>query len=248
MWTFKKITGHQALFVALVGMELLCVLLPVSALSSAFDFPDILRKPGSEVLPRFLAGQARIVPAYYLFLLSSLLFIPMSAAAAQLTSRGREAQLNSSSLMAWGVATALFQAIGFSRWIFMIPTLAESYATQIQARPTLILLYDAANRYLGMTVGEHLGFLAMGAWTLSLSWTLHAYRRIPKALALLGSCVALGLWLSTAEHFGSNLAHLWATLNFASNVGWTLWLAAVAFYAWGWHPKPLPLLSQTNTP
>ncbi len=126
--------------------------------------------------------------------------------------------------MARACRKAVFQAIGFSRWVFVIPLLAEQYGQQPTQQPTIALLYETLNRYTGMTVGEHLGFLAMGCWTILLALLLLRSRVVKRWLG------ALGLLVSTGEHFGGPSAELYGTINFLANTGWSVWMLRIG--AW----------------
>ncbi len=107
-------------------LEVISVLAPVLTLSAHFDFPEILREPASVVLPLFLANQATVVPAYYVFMLSGLLFVPLSVAFGRMLKPGTWPGWWQA-LISLGVLTAVFQSIGFSRWLFVMPFLAEQH-------------------------------------------------------------------------------------------------------------------------
>lgn len=217
---------------ALALLEVTTVVVPVAVLGRYFQFPAILRQPAAVALPLFARNQAHVVPAYYVFLASALLFVPLSyALSAALRRRVPGKAALRSMLRGAGLATAIFQTLGFSRWVFAAPYLAAQYTQADPAqRPAVALLYEVLNRYAGLTVGEHLGFLAMGAWTLTLAallWRAGGWRR---AWAAAGALIGLGLLLSTLEHFGGPRAATFAALNLAANTLWSGWLLRVA----GW--------------
>jgi hypothetical protein len=64
-----------------------------------------------------------------------------------------------------------FQLMGFMRWPIAVPYLAEQMAaaTNDDVRSMVALLEGLLNRYAGMVLGEHLGFLGQGFWTLLIS-------------------------------------------------------------------------------
>lgn len=223
----SKPTYRVAALLALA--EVVTVLVPVVQLGQYFEFPDILRRPAAYGLALFLKNQAHIVPAYYAFMVSGLLFIPLSyALSAVLRPKGSPGLRQT--LTGTGVATAVFQAIGFGRWLFVMPFLAEQYARQPDQRPTIALLYETLNRYAGMTIGEHLGFLAMGLWTTLLASLFVQTGVVNRWFAGLGVPIGAGLVLSVGEHFGGTSAEWYAALNFAANTAWSVWMLALS----GW--------------
>ena len=71
-----KLTTIVGIFLLL---ELMAQLIPFAVLSALFEFPDILRQPASYALPLFRQHQSAIVPTYYIFMFSSLLYLPLTA-------------------------------------------------------------------------------------------------------------------------------------------------------------------------
>ena len=69
-----------------------------------------------------------------------------------------------------GSAAALVQALGLVRWPFVVPELARRYvaAEGPEAGPTrqAIEVAAGASRLLGVGIGEHLGYLLTGVWTI----------------------------------------------------------------------------------
>lgn len=223
----------------LLALEAILVTVPFFILQSVFEFPDILRQPADYALKLFVQGESVIVPTYYVFLFSALTAIPLSVALVRFFASNEAASKGNSALLSLGMATAIFQALGFSRWVFTIPMIAHAYFTpntSEASKQALALMYDTLNRYLGMTVGEHLGFIAMGAWTMALAWQFSKVRLASKRVASIvqGTGYAAGVLtiLSAGEHFGGNTAPLFAVLNILANTIWIFWLLglAVLFY------------------
>ncbi|WP_310397896.1 DUF4386 family protein [Hymenobacter sp.] len=223
---------------ALLVLEAVLVTVPVAVLSHHFHFPAVLREPAAVALPLFRASQGFIVPAYYVFVLSALLYVPLSYALrrALAPAAGPARPLGSRLLAGLGLATALLQSLGFSRWVFAVPLLSAQYAAPDgtdTTRRAVALLYDLLNRYAGLTVGEHLGFLAMAAWTgclAGLVWQGRGRSRLATGLAAAGLGLALALALSVGEHFGGPNAPAFAQLNLVANTVWTGWVLGLA----GW--------------
>ena len=63
---------------------------------------------------------------------------------------------------------ALVQFLGLVRWPFAVPQLARlagDPATTPATRDAVEVTFQTLNRYLGVAVGEHLGYLFTGLWT-----------------------------------------------------------------------------------
>lgn len=214
----------------LLALEVICVLVATFTLQAAFQFPAILREPASAAFGLFQKNQSVIVPAYYVFMLSGLLYLPVSFAlrnALKATAAVEESHLNT--MVVLGATTAIFQAVGFSRWIFLMPYLTTMYfGGDASIRQTVTLIYETFNRYAGMTIGEHLGFIAMGFWTIVLAASVK--RLVPAWVSTSGISIGVLLVLSIGEHFGGSTADVFATLNFVANTLWTIWISVFAFF------------------
>lgn len=67
-----------------------------------------------------------------------------------------------------GILAALVQFLGLIRWPFAVPHLARTAADPAASTGTkeaIDVTFQTLNRYLGVAVGEHLGYLFTGAWT-----------------------------------------------------------------------------------
>jgi hypothetical protein len=211
----------------LLIIELVAQLLPIAVLGANFEFPDVLRKPAAYSLTLFHQNQNVIVPAYYLFMISSLLFLPITAL---IKTHAKSKELDASWINLFqlaGIATAVFQVIGFCRWIFLMPFLSNQYFSAeatATSKQIIEFIYDTMNRYAGMTIGEHLGFLGMGFWTIALTRVVELNKWMKVTGIIIGSLIII----ATAEQFGGSYANLFGQLNFLVNTLWTLWIVIVA--------------------
>lgn len=189
-----------------------------TGLQMTFDYPDILRQPAGEVLARFAAAGVDLHIYWYAMMSAALALIPASVLTA-LHFWNRDPALAGLSA-AIGVLAGLVQALGLIRWVMLVPALAATYtagsATEID-RAMAVSIFDAANRYLGVGVGEHLGYLFTGAWTLLISALIFQGRRI---LAISGALISLGVMAGMLEPFGAPMA---ADINAIGFSFWALW-------------------------
>jgi hypothetical protein len=68
-----------------------------------------------------------------------------------------------------GVMAAVVQFLGLIRWPFLVPYLARADADAgfgSARRETIDIVFQSFNRYLGVAVGEHLGYLFTGGWSV----------------------------------------------------------------------------------
>jgi hypothetical protein len=107
-----------------------------TTLSATFDWPDVLRRPAAEVLPAVVAGGPSLVWTWLATGWSyALLAVPILLLPAALGQRGSPALRVATHL---GVASVLCSLVGFLRWVFVVPTLAESYGTGDAATRTAV--------------------------------------------------------------------------------------------------------------
>lgn len=189
-----------------------------TGLQMTFDYPDILRHPGGEVLTRFASAGVDLHIYWYAMTAAALGLIPATVAAG-LHFWKRDSFLASLSI-AFGALAGLVQALGLIRWVILVPGLAASYIAPGAAeadRAMAVAIFDATNLYLGLGVGEHLGYLFTGLWTLMISALLFSHRRI---LSLGGLVLGLAVMAGMLEPFGLAMA---ADINAIGYSLWALW-------------------------
>jgi hypothetical protein len=189
-----------------------------AGLQMTFDYPDILRRPAGEVLSRFAAAGADLHLYWYAMMAASLLMIG-AAIAAGLHYWKRDSFIAALSIGA-GVLAGLVQALGLLRWVMLVPSLAASYVAPgvTETEQAIgVALFDAANHYLGMGVGEHLGYFFTATWTVLMSALLLRTNRI---LAASGVLIAAGVIAGMLEPFGVPLT---GTINAISYTLWAIW-------------------------
>lgn len=180
-----------------------------------FNYPDILREPAPTVLERFHADSHRLLPMWYGMMLSALIFIALSITYSKLMTKHATAAL------VFGTLAGLVQAVGLSRWVFAVPAMATTFtdpATSTAQREATLLIFSALHNFLGVGIGEHLGYLFTSLWTLLVA---HAIMRSHKWFAWTGVLCALGILTGVMEPLG----HAWAgSINAIAYTAWSLWL------------------------
>jgi hypothetical protein len=199
-----------------------------SLLAATFEYPDILRKPTSEVLARFRAGGARLVLTWWAFALTALAMVPLVVMLSQAISDANPALLAMTTTA--GVLASLVQFLGLMRWPFLVPYLARTDAepnVTVARREAVDVIFQSFNRYLGVAVGEHLGYAFTGAWTTLAGIALRQTTAVPDWIGTLGIIIGPILLLCAFEFVGSHEPAGWKVaekLTPIAYVAWSLWL------------------------
>jgi hypothetical protein len=200
-------------------------------LAARFDYPDILRRSADEILERFRAGGSRLILVWWMFMASGGLLV---AAAVML---GIVLWPDTPSLaviaLVVGTLAGLVQVLGLLRWVYLVPALARIHGdseASPETRVAAAVSFRAFHQYLGVGVGEHLGYLLTGAWT---GFVGVAVLRGGEAAGWLGWAalpIGAGLVIASAEFLGPNEERGWELAGKAVPVlfvAWSLWLLAL---------------------
>jgi len=201
-------------------------------LSRVFDYPNILRKEPEEILRRFAAGGPGLILRWEALLLSALAMLPLVAVVAVVLDP--PAALTASSVVV-GAAAALVQAVGLVRWPFAVPELARRYAAAdgpdaAATRRSLEVVFATIHRLFGVGIGEHLGYLLTGLWTLLTAASVLATSVLPPWLGLIGLPIGVAMLVGSLEFVGRNEERGWAlagTIVPIAYIAWSLWLVVL---------------------
>lgn len=215
----RPLTGFAAIALAVAFN------VPYAILAQTYDYPAILRHGAGEALSRFAAGGSDLVIVWYLFMLSALAFIPLAFALALTPERIARAPALSVGAAIAGALAGLAQAIGLSRWVFVVPGLAAARAgaDALSAERA----FDVLNQYGGVAIGEHLGQLLTALFVLLLSLMQTSERRA--ATASLGFLTALAIAAGAGEGLALALGRDGSAFSLATIAGFlglTAWLVA----------------------
>ena len=205
------------------------------ALGRSFDYPAILRREPDEILRRFHAGGAGLILRWEALLLSALAMLPLVvllavdlAASPALTGLA----------ITLGAAAALVQGIGLVRWPFAVPELARRYVAADELPPTeaaaarqsVETVFVTLHRLFGVGIGEHLGYLFTGLWTLAASASILTTDVIPAWLGWPGIVIGAAVLVGTLEFVGPNESEGWplaGTIVPIAYIAWSVWLIAL---------------------
>jgi hypothetical protein len=199
-------------------------------LGRAFDYPGILRKEPDEILRRFVAGGPGLILRWEALLVSALLMLPLSGLLAVVL--GAPTVLSVLSIVVGAVA-ALVQGLGLVRWPFAVPELARRYVAAAEGpdgdatRHSVEVVFATLHRLLGVGIGEHLGYLFTGLWTLLVVGSIFSTTILPTWLGLVGLPIGAALLIGTLEFVGPNERDGWplaGTIIPIAYIAWSLWL------------------------
>ena len=224
-----------------VAAAILLIAVPIAfnlaffELGRAFDYPNILRREPDEILRRFAAGGSGLVLRWQALLVSALAMLPLVALVAAVLAASLA--LTALSIVV-GAAAALVQALGLVRWPFAVPELARRYVAADgpdaeTTRRTIELIFATLHRLLGVGIGEHLGYLLTGLWTLLVAASILSTVVLPGWLGLIGLPIGVAMLVGSVEFVGPNEQDGWplaGTIVPIAYVAWSLWLIAMGIF------------------
>jgi hypothetical protein len=204
-------------------------------LGRAFDYPSILRREPDEILRRFAAGGPGLLLRWQALLVSAVAMLPLVALLAAVLAA--PAALTVVSIVI-GAAAALVQAVGLVRWPFAVPELARRYVAAegpdaAVIRRSIEIAFATLHRLLGVGVGEHLGYLLTGLWTLLVAASILSTAVLPGWLGIIGLPIGVALLIGTLEFVGPNEKEGWplaGTIVPIAYIAWSLWLVALGVF------------------
>ena len=224
-----------------VAAAILLIAVPIAfnlaffELGRAFDYPDILRRQPDEILRRVAAGGSGLVLRWQALLVSALAMLPLVALLAVVLAAPPALTVLS---IVFGAAAGLVQALGLVRWPFAVPELARRYVAAEgpdaeATRRTIEVIFATLHRVLGVGIGEHLGYLLTGLWTLLVAASILSTAVLPDWLGLVGLAIGVAMLVGSLEFVGPNERDGWplaGTIVPIAYVAWSLWLVAMGVF------------------
>jgi uncharacterized protein DUF4386 len=213
---------------------LLLIILPIAynslytLLARSFDYPDILRRPTSDVLKRFTAGGTPLVLTWWGFAMSAVLLAPAVVLLSASLAGANPTILSLATVI--GLLAALVQFLGLIRWAFAVPYLgriAADPATAPATQEAINVTFQTLNRYLGVAVGEHLGYLFTGLWTALAGIALIQSDVLYPAFGIVGLVLAPLFVVGSFEFVGPFEPGGWKLAGHVvplAYIGWSIWL------------------------
>lgn len=215
----------------------LLIVLPVAynglytLLARSFDYPDILRRPTGEVLERFAVGGSKLILTWWAFAMSAVLLAPTAVLVSASLTDADPTVLSVATAI--GLLAALVQFLGLIRWPLAVPHLAREMAdpgSSASKKDAVDVIFQTLNRYLGVAVGEHLGYMFTGLWTALVGIAVLQSDLLHWAFGVIGLVLAPLFLVGSMEFVGANEKEGWkfaGTLVPIAYIGWSLWLLAL---------------------
>lgn len=198
-------------------------------LGKRFEYPDILRRSTSEILERFRAGGSGLILLWWTFMLSGLLLIAGVVLLGQVLGFTGIVPV----AVTIGVLAGFVQMLGLLRWVYAVPALARAYTDptlEPDQRDIHAAIFRALHQYLGVGVGEHLGYLFTGVWSVLIGIGVVQGMALPTWMGWPGIVIGAGLVVGSAEFLGPNEERGWGLAGAAIPIlyiAWSLWLLAM---------------------
>jgi hypothetical protein len=199
-----------------------------TVLSSTFGWPDILREPAGVVLPAFVAGGTSLIWTWFATAWTyAILAVPILLLPAVL-GRREDPILRAATYV--GATSVLLSLIGFLRWVFVVPPLADSYVTgDATTQAAATAAWTAQHQFGGALLGEHLGQLLVIGWSVTLSVIILRARVLPRWLGVTGLAVSAVYLLNQGDILATAVPGfpVWDLAGLLGSTGWGLWVAAL---------------------
>ena len=226
-------TAEQAAAIFLIGLPI-AFNVAFTLLARSFDYPDILRRPTDEILRRFDAGGSRLRTLWWAFMLTAVAMLPLAALVGAVL-------VGSVPTLAWlsmviGTAAAIVQALGLARWPFVVPELARRWIAAEEGpagdpqRAAIDAVFTALHRYAGVGVGEHLGYLLTGAWTVVVGLGFALGGPVPAVVGWVAIPIGAALAVGSLEFVGPNEPAGWSLAGRIvpiAYIAWSIWMLAL---------------------
>jgi len=200
---------------------------PFAMLVETFGYDDVLREPPLAVLAAFNAGGPQLILIWLVFAVVALSFLWVSAWTGEAVKEagGRWPQWAAAA----GAASAVAQAVGLSRWVFVVPGLADqALGGDAATSAAAVVVYQGLHQFAGVGIGEWLGQTLLAAWTLGLGLSLlrgGAWLRVLGGIGL----ILTPLWIVGHAELLASVDPSFPDFQIAQWVfsGWLVWLLAV---------------------
>jgi hypothetical protein len=210
-------TPRRLAAIAMITASLLAIA-GFTALGSVFEYPQILQSPTTDILAAYREHQGAITAWFLVLAISAGLLAPVGVLLGRL-SGGRRGRW----IAGVGVAAAVVQVVGLSRWVLLIPGVSDD-ALVPSRTVDAVATFERLHFWLGTILGETVGYVLTATFTVLVASIAGRRLGTPRWLALLGYASAALIVTGVLVPLGVGIAGL---TNFAGYVAWCLWLVAL---------------------
>ena len=193
-------TSQRILLGVLLITAAVLSFLPIAILGPAIGWPASLRAPAAQQLAAIAAAPAAVALGYTVYLLYSVLILPVMTLLAWRCS-GSLAKPMAVMVVAFAAMSTLARSIGILRWLTAMPTMAQQHAAADPAgKQVLETIFTTVNSY-GGGIGELLGVSLFMALSLGLAmvaaWNQGTLPRWLAAFGMVSALLLFALFLPT---------------------------------------------------
>jgi hypothetical protein len=184
------------------------------------NYPDVLKEPVAEILTALRTSQTAVTVGFVVLALSAALMAPIAVGVGRLSAH-RAMRV----AVPVGIAAAIVQVIGLSRWPLLVPGFAaDATSADPQVAATARDSFVLAHRVLGNLIGETFGYILTAAWTLLVVVAL-GQSIAGRWFAALGAASAVLVLSGVLSPLDLPVID---TANFVGYVLWSIWLVVLA--------------------
>lgn len=213
----------------LIIIEFFLIFAPLTILGAAINWPESLSEPARVNLPLILEQANAVNLGYFLYMIYSVLIIPVAYVIYRALRRENQANTLLQIGLGFAIGSAVLRVLGIIRWLIPMPLLAQQFvdpATSDATRETISIVYDMLNAYAG-SVGEVLGVgLFAALWIGITSVALLQNHALPRWVGIFGLIAAVLLTAGLLEIVGIDAGFL-LTFNVVVLHFW--WLTVALF-------------------
>ena len=204
------------------------VFVPYTILTMTFEYPDILRQDTGTILTKFHNGGSSLILTWWTF---AILGLPLVIAYIKM---GQKFE-NTLGFMKWvttlGVISGIVQIIALLRWVFVVPALANTYASagDVATKTAAIMSFQTIHQFGGVLLGEHIGQLFTIIWTVMMSYAFMKLNFFPKWVGWFGITASIIYLVAQAELFATVIPGfpVWDMAGFIGSTLWLIWLIVI---------------------
>jgi hypothetical protein len=161
-------------------------------------------------------------------MLTAVLLAPLAVLVGQVLARDDLAVVPAATVV--GVLAAVVQFLGLARWAFLVPALSRAHADLASSQTTrdaTTVVFESFHRYLGIGIGECLGYLITGTWTMLVGAAMLQSSTFSAWFAWPGIIIGLLLIVGSLEFVGRFEEQGWKAASAIipiTYIAWSLWL------------------------
>lgn len=206
----------------------IALLIPYTALTIIFEYPDILRQNTAIILTKFHEGGTTLIWTWFAFAITGLPLLPAYILLGQKLENKAPMVRVATNI---GVIGLIVQMVGLLRWTFVVPVLADTFvnATDQVTKSAAIVAFKTIHQFAGVILGEHLGQLFTIIWTVLMTSSFAKLNLFAKWVNWLGYISSFIYLLAQAELFATVMPNfpVWDLAGFIGSTLWLVWLIIV---------------------